>query len=146
MFWLTLLLGCGTGTPAVERVTGTPDWAGTKRELYDTTELRTHDLVVGKGPTATGGDRVSVHYTGWLVNGTEFDSSRDRGPFSATLGRNQVIPGWDTGVRGMAVGGKRGLVIPSRLAYGERGMPPIIPPDSVLVFEIELVDLKQAAD
>lgn len=151
MVWMWMMLGCGgantpaTPTPTVA-MSKTPDWAGSKRELYDTTDLRTHDLVVGTGPTATGGDIVSVHYTGWLVNGTMFDTSRKRGPFSAQLGRNQVIPGWDTGVRGMAVGGKRGLVLPSRLAYGERGAPPTIPPDSVLVFEIELVGLKPGKD
>ncbi len=85
-----------------------------------------------------------MHYTGWLVNGTMFDSSHKRGtPFSATLGRGEVIPGWDKGVRGMAVGGKRGLVLPPHLAYGDRGVGEI-PPDSVLIFEIELVDLQVA--
>jgi FKBP-type peptidyl-prolyl cis-trans isomerase len=102
------------------------------------------DLVVGKGAEAKTGDTVSVHYVGTLATGTEFDSSRKRGtPFVFTLGKGQVIRGWDQGVAGMKVGGKRKLVIPPALAYGERGMGSVIPPNSTLTFEVELVDIKK---
>jgi FKBP-type peptidyl-prolyl cis-trans isomerase len=102
------------------------------------------DLVVGKGAEAKAGDTVSVHYVGTLLDGTEFDSSRKRGtPFVFTLGKGQVIRGWDQGVAGMKVGGKRKLVIPPALAYGDHGMGKVIPPNSTLQFEVELVDIKK---
>ncbi len=102
------------------------------------------DEVVGKGDEAKAGDTVSVHYVGTLLNGTEFDSSRKHGkPFTFTLGKGQVIRGWDQGVAGMKVGGKRKLVIPPSLAYGERGMGSAIPPSSTLNFEVELVEIKK---
>lgn len=143
MTWILLLAACGSREPVKQLAF--PDWAGSKTELRATEQVRTHDLTVGTGPTADGGDRVTVHYAGWLADGPLFDSSYDRGaPFSATLGRGEVIEGWDQGVRGMAVGGKRGMVLPPHLAYGERGSPPVIPPNSVLVFEIELVALEKA--
>jgi FKBP-type peptidyl-prolyl cis-trans isomerase len=86
---------------------------------------------------------VSVHYTGTLTDGSKFDSSIDRGkPFEFQLGAGRVIKGWDQGVVGMKVGGKRKLTIPSDLAYGARGFPPVIPPDSTLVFEIELLGVR----
>ncbi len=101
------------------------------------------DLVVGSGDEASPGKRVSVHYTGTLTNGEKFDSSLDRGrPFDFALGGGQVIQGWDRGVAGMRVGGKRKLVIPPELGYGSRGFPPVIPPNSTLVFEIELLAVK----
>ena len=101
------------------------------------------DTVVGKGPAAKSGDRVSVHYTGTLLDGTKFDSSRDRGePFEFTLGSGMVIKGWDQGVVGMKKGGKRRLTIPSELGYGKSGSPPKIPPDATLMFDIELLDIK----
>jgi FKBP-type peptidyl-prolyl cis-trans isomerase len=101
------------------------------------------DVVVGSGPEATGpGQFVTVHYTGWLTDGTEFDSSRRRDePFGFPLGVGYVIPGWDQGVVGMRVGGKRKLTIPPELGYGSRGAGGVIPPDATLVFEVELVDL-----
>lgn len=102
--------------------------------------LQSQDLVVGSGAEAVSGKRVSVHYTGWLTNGSKFDSSLDRGkPFQFTLGGGQVIQGWDQGVVGMKVGGKRKLTIPAELGYGPRGFPPVIPPNSTLVFEVELL-------
>ena len=107
------------------------------------TSLQTIDDVVGTGKEAKSGDKVSVHYTGTLMNGTKFDSSRDRGtPFEFTLGTGGVIKGWDQGVVGMKVGGKRRLVIPESLGYGEAGSPPNIPRRAGLKFDIELLEIK----
>ena len=106
-------------------------------------ELIIEDLVVGNGATATAGQSVSVHYTGWLTNGQKLDSSVDRNdPFEFNLGRGQVIPGWDQGVAGMQVGGKRKLTIPPELAYGSRGAGGVIPPNATLVFEVELLGIR----
>lgn len=99
------------------------------------------DAVVGTGAEAKSGDEVKVHYTGTLLNGKEFDSSRDREPFTFTLGKGQVIKGWDQGVVGMKVGGKRTLTIPSALAYGEKGGGEKIPPNAALKFDIELLGI-----
>jgi FKBP-type peptidyl-prolyl cis-trans isomerase FkpA len=97
----------------------------------------------GQGTPATADRTVSVHYTGWLPNGEKFDSSRDRNePFSFTLGAGQVIAGWDEGVAGMKVGGRRKLVIPADLGYGTAGAPPAIPPGATLVFDVELLDVR----
>lgn len=99
-------------------------------------------LKEGAGEAAKNGDRISVHYTGWLENGTKFDSSLDRGqPFGFTLGAGQVIQGWDIGVEGMKVGEKRKLTIPANLAYGSSGAGGVIPPDATLIFEVELSDI-----
>ena len=100
------------------------------------------DTRCGEGEKATAGSTVSVHYVGTLEDGEQFDSSRDRGtPFEFTLGSGQVIAGWDEGVQGMRVGGIRELTIPPELGYGEAGSPPVIPPNSTLSFEIELLDV-----
>jgi FKBP-type peptidyl-prolyl cis-trans isomerase len=105
--------------------------------------LRYQDVKVGTGPEAAAGRTAVVHYTGWLTDGKKFDSSRDRGePFSFPLGAGQVIPGWDEGVAGMKVGGRRKLVIPPELGYGAQGAPPDIPPNSTLVFDVELLGLQ----
>ncbi len=104
------------------------------------TGLKFEDTVVGEGTVASKGQTVSVHYTGWLENGTKFDSSKDRDePFVFKLGAGQVIRGWDEGVAGMKVGGARRLTIPSHLAYGDRGAGGVIPPKATLIFEVELL-------
>jgi peptidylprolyl isomerase len=101
------------------------------------------DLVVGDGLQARPGSTVSTQYTGWLANGRKFDSSRDRGePFEFELGAGRVIPGWDEGITGMRVGGRRQLVIPATLAYGSAGAGDAIPPNAVLVFDVELVQVR----
>lgn len=101
------------------------------------------DTVVGDGAAAQAGRTVVVHYTGWLTDGTKFDSSKDRDdPFSFPLGRGRVIAGWDEGVEGMKIGGTRKLTIPAKLGYGERGAGGVIPPNATLVFEVELLDVK----
>ena len=103
-------------------------------------ELKIEDIKAGSGATAAKGDAVEVHYTGWLTDGQKFDSSKDRGrPFGFTLGKGQVIRGWDDGVQGMKIGGTRKLVIPGNLAYGSRGVPGVIPPNAELTFVVELL-------
>jgi len=106
-------------------------------------ELQIRDIEKGTGEEANVGETVVVHYTGWLMDGTKFDSSVDRGtPFSFTLGERRVIPGWEKGVEGMQVGGKRELIIPPDMAYGSQGAGGVIPPDATLKFEIELLEVK----
>ncbi len=106
-------------------------------------KLEIKDVVVGKGAEAKAGDTIKVHYVGTLANGEKFDASKDHGtePFTFDLGKGRVIKGWDDGVAGMKVGGKRKLTIPPHLGYGARGAGPKIPPNSTLVFEVELVEI-----
>lgn len=109
-------------------------------EVTTASGLVIEELVVGEGAEAAKGNRVSVHYTGWLTDGSKFDSSVDRNdPFDFPLGRGHVIPGWDEGVAGMKVGGKRKLTIPPHLGYGAHGAGGVIPPNATLVFEVELL-------
>ena len=109
----------------------------------NTDSIKMEDLIVGKGEETKSGDTISVHYTGTLLGGVKFDSSLDRGqPFEFKLGGGQVIKGWDEGLVGMKVGGKRKLTIPSSLAYGSNSPSSKIPPNSTLVFEVELLGIK----
>ncbi len=129
LFLVGLMAGC-QGERAAEKRTATKSG------------LRHEDIKEGTGPAAAKGDTVEVHYTGWLTNGTKFDSSKDSGePFRFPLGAGQVIKGWDEGVVGMKVGGVRKLTIPPELGYGQRGAPPDIPPNAELVFEVELLKI-----
>jgi FKBP-type peptidyl-prolyl cis-trans isomerase len=126
-------------------VQGSQVTAQTEKKVVTTASgLQYEELKEGTGPAAKAGDTVSVHYTGTLKsNGKKFDSSLDRGqPFEFKLGARMVIKGWDEGVAGMKVGSKRKLIIPSDLAYGPDGRPPVIPPAADLVFEVELLKIK----
>jgi FKBP-type peptidyl-prolyl cis-trans isomerase FkpA len=131
-----MLIEASGSAPALDTSTLTPTPSG----------LRYQDLVVGEGAEATRGQTVVVHYVGWLLDGEKFDASLDRGEtFSFPLGGGRVIPGWDEGVEGMKVGGARRLVIPPELGYGEGGFPPVIPPNSTLVFDVQLRGVGEGA-
>ena len=118
----------------------TDDFQETGTSQSATSGLSYIELIEGTGDAAAAGRQDSVHYTGWLTDGTKFDSSRDRGqPFSFRLGAGQVIRGWDEGVAGMRVGGRRKLTIPSQLGYGSSGAAGVIPPGATLVFTVELL-------
>ena len=141
--WLALAAACGSH--------GDAKAGGFSAELrVDTTKMTKApsglwytDETTGQGAEAEPGRTVRVHYTGWLPNGKKFDSSRDRGePFAFTLGAGQVITGWDEGVKGMKVGGRRKLVLPPSMAYGEAGAPPDIPPGSTPVFDVEVLGVE----
>jgi len=133
---LTLILG-GEGIMAA-----TENYSS-NQEVTTSSGLKYVDQVLGTGDVAVAGKTTTVHYTGWLENGKKFDSSVDRGqPFSFPLGGGRVIRGWDEGVEGMKVGGKRKLTIPSDLGYGSRGAGGVIPPNAILIFDVELLGVK----
>lgn len=126
-----------------ERPMAAAENSATGQEVTTSSGLKYVDQSVGTGEAAVAGKNVSVHYTGWLENGKKFDSSVDRGqPFSFPLGAGRVIKGWDEGVQGMKVGGKRKLTIPSDLGYGSRGAGGVIPPNATLIFDVELLGVK----
>jgi len=137
-----LALAIAAAVPLLGRVD-----AATNQVIEMPNGLKYTDTKTGDGATATPGGKVSVHYTGWLYNngakGAKFDSSVDRGqPFQFTLGARQVIAGWDEGVAGMKVGGKRTLIIPPELGYGARGAGGVIPPNATLMFDVELLGVQ----
>jgi peptidylprolyl isomerase len=134
---LAALAGCSSGA----------DQNAQPEEVVTPSGLRYRDWVVGDGDAAGRGDTVEVQYTGWLYEdgkrGTQFDSSAGRGPFPVTIGVTDVIEGWTEGLAGMKLGGVRELIIPPPLAYGSRGAPPVIPGNTTLVFEVEVVKLSK---
>lgn len=134
-----LLTAC---TPAASQDTSNTD-SMTDQNTNSTAELQINDLVVGTGAEAKKGDTLVVHYTGTLEDGTKFDSSVDRGePFEFVIGQGYVIEGWEQGMLGMKVGGKRTLIIPSDMAYGDNGIPGAIPGGATLIFDVELIEIK----
>jgi FKBP-type peptidyl-prolyl cis-trans isomerase len=145
---LTIFLLTSCAQPAAPEVSEDNSANGDKAEMI--TELQIIDVVEGEGATASAGQMVVVHYTGWLYEpgadedkGTKFDSSRDRGdPFTFPLGQGQVIQGWDQGFAGMQVGGKRTLIIPPHMGYGDQGAGAVIPPGATLLFDVELLDVQ----
>lgn len=133
------LTGCGGQGEEAEQHGGAAQPERVKLE----SGLEYEDLVIGTGESPKAGQTAVVHYTGWLKDGTKFDSSHDRNkPFEFQVGRRRVIKGWDLGVVTMKVGGKRKLYIPPELGYGARGFGNVIPPNSELIFEVELLDIK----
>ena len=120
-------------------VSATVTTPGPGPEITTATGLKVQDLVVGTGAEAVIGKEVSVHYTGWLTDGTQFESSHGKAPIRFPLGTPGIVQGWNEGIAGMKVGGKRKLTIPPSLGYGAGGRPPVIPPNATMVFEVELV-------
>lgn len=136
LFW-----ACGDQSPTSQEPPAVESTA--LRDTVTTSGLHFIDLLRGTGPAPRAGDVTEVHYTGWLEDGTKFDSSLDRGePLQFVLGRGYVIAGWDEGIALMRQGGKARLIIPPDLAYGERGYPEVIPPNATLIFEVELVRVR----
>jgi FKBP-type peptidyl-prolyl cis-trans isomerase len=139
--WLSVILGIATMASGHAETNASPTKV-TGKPTTTASGLQYWDIVVGTGPTAIAGKPVTVHYTGWLIDGKKFDSSLDHGkPFTFPLGGGRVIKGWDEGVAGMKVGGKRQLRIPPELGYGARGAGAVIPPNATLIFDVELIDV-----
>jgi peptidylprolyl isomerase len=135
------LVGVSAGAPAAPTKVA-PTKVNDADYVTTASGLKYYDFVAGNGASPQKGQQVVVHYTGWLLNGAKFDSSLDRSePFPFTIGVGQVIPGWDEGVMSMKVGGKRQLVIPPNLGYGNQGAGAVIPPNATLVFEVELLEI-----
>ena len=132
----------GMTQPPAETATA-PSTTGSEKVVTTSSGLKYVDLVEGTGPSPQTGQVAVVHYTGWLKDGTKFDSSRDRGqPFEFAIGRGMVIKGWDEGVSTMKVGGKRRLIVPPGLGYGAQGAGGVIPPNAELTFEVELLGVR----
>jgi peptidylprolyl isomerase len=154
---LLVAVGCGQSEPPAEQAQDTPAQDAPAQETAPVAEgipvvagdtvttasgLKYIDITVGTGETPTTGQTVAAHYTGWLTNGTKFDSSRDRGQeFTFPIGQGRVIKGWDEGIGSMKVGGHRLLIIPPELGYGESGAGAAIPPGATLIFDVELLHL-----
>ena len=144
---LAVAFGCGsTNKPNTSSTPSTPSTSSPMKvngqPMTTPSGLQYWDIVVGTGATAAPGNKVKVHYSGFLTTGEKFDSSRDRGePFSFPLGQGQVIKGWDEGVAGMKVGGQRQLRIPPQLGYGAAGAGGAIPPNATLIFDVELLEV-----
>lgn len=137
-----LLVACQNTSQLEETIDTPTEETSNQEQIMTDKELVIETLSEGNGETAKSGDFLVMHYTGTLTDGKKFDSSVDRNePFRFTLGVGQVIEGWDKGVEGMKVGEKRKLTVPYHMAYGEAGFPPVIPPKSTLVFEIELLEI-----
>ncbi len=132
---LVTMTGCSKHEKLAASISAAP---GAMHTQYT---MRYVDVAVGTGKVAEAGKVFSVHYTGWLLDGTKFDSSREKKPLSFEQGKRKVIPGWDAGFEGMRVGGKRRLFIPYQLAYGEKGRGKI-PPKAELIFDVELMDVQ----
>lgn len=144
-----LLAVAETPSDAAAEASSAPTTTPVVAPEVDKNELVKIDTKLGKGKTAVEGVDVVVNYTGWFYNpsapskhGAKFDSSIGRGPFTFKLGARRVIRGWDLGVEGMKIGGKRTLIIPSEFAYGKRGIGGVIPPDAALIFDVELLDIQ----
>lgn len=143
LFTLVLLLTACQGEETPVEVTDSTSNSDTTMSESTVTELIIEDTLVGTGAESKNGDTLVVHYTGTLEDGTKFDSSVDRGqPFEFMIGQGYVIEGWEKGMLGMKVGGKRKLTIPSDMAYGDSGVPGAIPGGATLIFEVELLEIK----
>ena len=143
MRWYLVLALLPMGIACTESDSPDPASSGTDAIKTTASGLQYKDILVGTGAAAEEGVTAVVHYTGWLLDGTKFDSSLDRGvPFEFVIGRGQVIKGWDEGVASMSVGGKREFIIPPDLAYGDQGAGGVIPPAATLRFEVELIELR----